>query len=186
MTSTPSDKDLHGTFERKGSQTTSPFKHPDEIAIIKSAYDLLAEIPAGKELLPLIKDHDIRIEVVIGREPNVFSHPDNRVTLVCPKLWGGVNPYEMACNLGIGLREIELNYNGNQLVTGDISSFYRRTVDIVILMCKIVSEFESLKGHTKLVDLMKTLGHHEVYGLYKSNASNEVMKEKIISVISKH
>ena len=156
------------------------------MAIIKSAYDLLSEIPAGQELIPLIKQYDIRIEVVVGREPNVFTQTDNRLTLVCPKIYGGVNMYEMACNLGIGIREIELNHNGNQLVSGNMNSFYDRTVDIVILMCRIVSEFHAVSGHTKLIDLMTQLGHHEVYGQYKSHASYETMKQTIISAMSKH
>ena len=182
---TTPEKDLHDAFGTKGADTApSQFRHPDEAKIIKSAYDLLSEIPAGKELIPIAKERDCRIKVVIGREPDVFTHGDDRITIVCPKLYGGVNPYEMACNLGIGLREVELNYNGNQLVTGDVSSFYRRTVDIVILMCRMVSEFHDVKGHTKLIDKMTRLGHHEVYGLYKSHASYDVMKEKIISVIS--
>ena len=186
MTSIPTDKDLHGTFERKGAQTTSPFKHPDETAIIKTAYDLLAEIPAGKDLIPVIKAHDARIEVVIGREPDVFTHGDNRITLTCPKIYGGVNPYIMASNLGIGLREVELNYNGNQLVIGNMPSFYKRASDVVILMCRIAHEFSEVKGHTKLVDKLTQLGYSSIYGLYKSHASYDVMKEKIISVISEH
>lgn len=177
-------KDLHDTFAKKGDAAPpSAFRHPEADKIIRNAYDLLSEIPTGKELIPIAKARDARIDVAIGKEPNVFTHGDNRITLICPKNTAGVNEYEMACNLGIGLREVELNYNGNQLVSGNTQSFIYRTVDIVILMCKIVSDFYDVKGHSKLVDLMTKLGHHEVYGQYKSHASYEVMKETIIKSI---
>ncbi len=180
------DKDLNDAFGSKGTQTApSPFRHPAERDIIKNAYELLNSIPAGQELIPTIKRYDVRIEVTVGREPNVVTMPNNTINLIVPKNLNGVNEYEIACNLGIGLREIELNNTGNQLVTGDMDSFYFRAVDTVMLMCRLVNDYEILKGHTKLVDLMAQLGHSKVYGQYKSQASNEVMKETIITAIKK-
>jgi hypothetical protein len=185
MNDIETDKDLHDAFGKKGTQSTpSSFKHPEESQIIKRAYDLLSEIPAGKELIPLIKDYDIKIEAVVGREPNVLTFGDNRISLVCPKVTHNINDHEMACNLAIGIKEIELNNTGNQMVTGNIEIFNTRTVAVVMIMCRVVSEFFNAHNHTKLVDLMGKLGYSDVYGLYRSRASYEVMKEKILTVIS--
>ena len=181
-----SDKDLHDAFGNRGTQSApSPFRHPMERDIIKNAYELLNSIPSGQELIPIIKRYDVRIEVMIGREPNVVTLPNNVINLIVPKNLNGVNEYRIALSLGVGLFEIQLNNNTNQSVIGTIQNVYFRAVETIILMCKITNDYETLNGHTKLVDLIAQLGHSKVYVQYKSQASYEVMKETIVTAIEK-
>lgn len=177
------DKDLHNAFGTKGVQTApSPFRHPAERDIIKNAYELLNSIPAGQELIPIIKRYDVRIEVTIGRELQSYV-TQNQIKLTVPKEINNINKHESALDLGLGLKQVELNHNGNQLVSGDLTTFDFRYSECVILMFDIASDFEKTHNHPNLIDKIKKLGYFDIYKLYISGTSKEVTREKIVNLV---
>jgi hypothetical protein len=181
-----SDKDLHDAFGKKGQQSApSPFKHPDEAHIIKRAYDLLSEIPAGKELIPLIKEYDIRIEAVVAKECDSVVHDKNRIILNIPKAFTDFMAFEVALDLGLAIKEVEIKNELNQIVNLDFDQTSHLVSEKIYLMFVIATEFNDLKGHGKLVDNLDKLGYSIQYRQYKSNTSKEVIKESILSALIK-
>lgn len=177
---------LHDSFGQVGHAPTGPsYAHPQQDEIIRDAVELLREIPEGQRLVDLIKEFDLTIRVIIGKEPGFFIPDANSVVLVSPKILAGVNSYETACNLGLGIKEIEMNVVNIQRLSSEPHLIYQKMIDIVLEMCKIVSEFEDVKNHMKLVDLIKKLGHSDVYRLYRSKASYKEMADQIVETISK-
>ncbi|PZP54761.1 MAG: hypothetical protein DI586_08900 [Micavibrio aeruginosavorus] len=170
---------LHEAFGQMG-QTGPNYIHPNADEIIRDAVTLLNEIPEGKILTPLIKDLNIAIRVIIGKEPGFFVPDEKTITLILPKILTAVNPFEIACNLGLAIKEIEINMFNIQRLKVDPQIFNKKLIDIVLEMCKIVSEFEDVHKHTKLVDLLIKLGHSDVYKLYKAKASYQEMANIII------
>jgi len=177
---------LHDAFGALGQTPTGPnYTHPQQDEIIRDAVALLEEIPEGKRLVEQIKNQDLSIRVMIGKIPGFFVPESSTVVLLMPKILAGINEYETACNLGLGIKEIELNLVNIQRLDADPFSLNKKLIDIVLEMCKIVSEFQDVKNHLKLVDLVEKLGHAEVYRMYRAKASYQEMADQILKTISK-
>ncbi len=170
---------LHDAFAPLG-QTGPNYIHPEADKIVRDAVTLLNEIPEGKMLTPLIKDLNLAIRVIVGKEPGFFVPDEKTITLILPKFITGVNSFETACNLGLAIKEIDINMVNIQRLNADPQILNKKLIDIVLEMCKIVSEFEDVHNHTKLVDLLTKLGHSDVYKLYKAKASYQEMADLIL------
>lgn len=177
-----SDKDiLHDAFAPLGHAPTGPsYAHPQQDEIVRDAVALLKTIPEGQLLTLLIKDLNISIRVIIGKEPGFFVADENTINLITPKALTGVNPFETACNLGLAIKEIEINMVNIQRLKAEPQILNKKLIDIVIEMCKIVSEFQDVHNHLKLVDLIEKLGHGNVYRQYKAKASYQEMADLIL------
>ena len=170
---------LHDTFDQM-SHTGPSYAHPQQEEIIRDAAALLMTIPEGKRLHAQVKQLDITIRAIIGKEPGFFVPDANTVILVVPKAVSSIDPYEIACNLGLGIREIEINFVNIQRLNSDPHLVYQKTVDIIIEMCKIVSEFHDVHNISKLVDLVEKLGHGNVYRLLRSKADYKELADLVL------
>jgi hypothetical protein len=185
--------DMLKAFGTTGSAQTGPtYKHPLEEEIIREASSLLMQIPEGKRLLKYAKDHDIHFHAVSGREPGFRYGDGHNLFLLCPANTKAVDLDEMACNLGLAIREIEQPSVGiPRPIPGaagiDLeSATFNHMLDIIIEMCKITDEFVALNGSTKLVDLIEKLGHAELHRGIRSGLPHqelaEILSKKIKSV----
>jgi hypothetical protein len=173
---------LQGTFGTKseaGSRTQ--LTHPDDIRIIETAKNLLANTVTGMSLLQLMNAYSIPVKVIKGREPN-FSVPDDKtVVLICPEKTPA-DLHEMAVNLGLGIRSVEHGMVGFKMPaqargTQEAQNvLFSKTLDIVMTMCKLVSEFVDRGEATNLVELIEKLGHGDIYRANRSGASFQEME----------
>lgn len=171
---------LHDAFAPLGNAPTGPsYAHPQNDEIIRDAVALLETIPEGKILIPQIKENDITIRVIIGKEPGFFVPDGHTIMIVSPKHIAGVNPFEVACNLGMAVKEIQINLVNIQRLDSDFQIMRKKVIDIILEMCKIVSEFQDVHNHLKLVDLVEKLGHGNVYRRYRSKADYKELAEII-------
>lgn len=180
-----SDTTLHDAFAPLGQAQAGPsYAHPQQDEIIRDAVALLETIPEGKILVPMIKEMNLSIRVIIGKQPDFFVPDANSVVLIMPKAVATVNPFQIACSLGLGIKEIDLNLVNVQRLSNDKHTLYKKVIDIVLEMCKIVGEFQDVHNHLKLVDLLEKLGHSEVYKLYRSKADYKEMADQIVKTIT--
>lgn len=176
--------DMLKAFGTTGATPTGPtYKHPLEEEIIRESSSLLMKIPEGKRLLKYAKDNDIHFHAVSGREPNFRRGDAHNVYLICPANTKAVDLEEMACNLGLGIRDIEQPSLGMPWAipgtTGvDLEkATFNHFLDIIIEMCKITDEFVALNGSTKLVDLIDKLGHAELHRGIRSGLPHQELAE---------
>jgi hypothetical protein len=170
---------------------TNPLAHPLAATIIKECSDLLVKGSAeGRRLIEFAQQYNIKINVITGREPNFFTTDKDTTTLVCPANTKAVDLDVMACNLGMALRECDLAYNGLPLVTinypKDEKDYYdyRKTLDVLVTMCKIVSELSVANNSTKLIDLVKKLGHYKLYEGVLSGLNDEELGKILITTVN--
>lgn len=172
---------LQDAFGPLGQTPSGPnYGHPQQDEIIRDAVALLGTIPEGKVLLPMIKEMDIAIRCIVGKQPGFVTPDQHTITLITPKALAGVNPFETACNLGLAIKEIQINLLQIQRLKQEPNLLNKKVIDIVLEMCKIVSEFQDVHNHLKLVDLIEKLGHGNVYKLYRSKADYKEMAELIV------
>lgn len=176
--------DILKAFGTTGATPTGPsYKHPLEEEIIREASSLLMSIPEGKRLLKYAKDNDINFHAVSGREPNYRRGDAHNVYLICPANTKAVDLEEMACNLGLGIRDIEQPSIGIAWAIPGTPGLdlekatFNHFLDIIIEMCRITDEFVALNGSTKLVDLIEKLGHAEIHRGIRSGLPHQELAE---------
>lgn len=171
-------------------QAPNPLAHPMADAILQECTELLEKTTEGRRLIDFSRQYAIKINVITGREPNFFTFEKDSTTLVCPAVTKAVDLDEMACNLGMGLRECECGYNGIALVTLNLPqeqkewANYRKTLDTLTTMCKIVHELSVVNNNTKLIDLVKKLGHYKLYEGVLSGLNDEELGKILISTVN--
>ncbi len=159
------------------------YKHPLEEDIIRESSALLMQIPEGKRLLKYAKDNDINFHAITGREPNYKRGDAHNVYLLCPANTKAVDLEEMACNLGLAIRDIEQPSVGIPWAVPGTPGLdlekatFNHFLDIIIMMCKITDEFVALNGSTKLVDLIEKLGHAELHRGIRSGLPHQELAE---------
>ncbi|MEK7802323.1 MAG: hypothetical protein AAB276_07705 [Pseudomonadota bacterium] len=163
------------------------YAHPQADAIMEECRDILSTISEGKRLLAFADEKSIKIEIITGKEPGYrFALPD-LAYLICPLNTKAVDLPEMAVCLGLAIREMEQPHAGIfraiPALHGEQTPniLFRQMLDITLEMCRIVSEFEAVGNHTKLVDLLEKLGHGEIYKGFKSGKNQEELA-KIYSI----
>lgn len=173
------------------AQAVNPLTHPMADAILKECTRLLEEKTVeGKRLIEFSRQYSIRITVITGREPSFFTVDKDSTTLVCPATTKAVDLDVMACNLGMALKECEVAYNGVPLNTLNLPkdekdwANYRKTLDVLIAMCKIVSELSIANNNTKLIDLVKKLGHYKLYQGVLSGQNDEELGKILITTLN--
>lgn len=185
--------DMQKAFGTTGQAPSGPnYGHPLTEAIVSECSALLMQIPEGKRLLKFAKDNDLNFKVITGREPSFLPHEGKNIYLVCPANTKAVDLDEMACNMGIAIREAEQPTIGIPRPTPGTPGIdlekatFNHMLDIIVEMCKITSEFVDVKKSTKLVDLLEKLGHSELYRGIRSGKSYqelaEILKKTIKSV----
>lgn len=171
-------------------QAQNPLAHPMADAILEECTNLLGKTAEGKRLLDFAKQYSIKINVITGREPSFFTIDKDSTTLVCPATTKAVDLDIMSCNLGMALRECEVAYNGVPLNTINLPqdekdwANYRKTLDVLITMCKIVHELSVVNNNTKLIDLVKKLGHYNLYEGVLSGLNDEELGKILISTLN--
>lgn len=162
--------DMLKAFGTTGATPTGPgYAHPLTEDIIRESSALLMEIPEGRRLLGYAKDNDITFGALTGKQPSYHVTDSHHLYLVCPANTKAVDLEEMACNLGIGIREIEQPAIGIARAAPGTPGLdleratFNHMLDIIIEMCKIADEFVAVKGSTKLVDRIEKLGHSELH-----------------------
>ncbi len=176
---------LQESFSQSGQIPTGPsYAHPDQDEIIRDAVNTLGLIEEGRRLIPLIKERNLLIRVILGRIPNVTTPDGNTIILTMPKPYKAVDPDELACNLAIGIKEIEINAVNIQRLSHDPHLIAQKAVDIIIEMCRLVSEFHDVNKNVKLVALLEKLGHIEVYKLFRSKASYQEMADQAMKSVT--
>lgn len=171
-------------------QTPNPLTHPMADAIRAECISLLEKTNEGKRLLEFANQYSIKINVITGREPNYVTYTRDETTLICPAVTKAVDLDEMACNLAMGLRECESGYNGVPLTSINLPqadkdwSNYRKTLDSLTVMCKIAYEFSLVNNNTKLIDLVKKLGHYKLYEGVLSGLNDEELGKILITTVN--
>ena len=171
-------------------QAPNPLAHPMADAIIRECTDLLLKTTEGKRLIEFVRQYSIKINVITGREPNYVTYTRDETTLICPAVTKAVDLDEMACNLGMGLRECETGYNGVPLTSINLPQAekdwanYRKTLDSLTAMCKIVHELSVVNNNTKLIDLVKKLGHYKLYEGVLSGLNDEELGKILITTVN--
>lgn len=161
--------DILKAFGTTGTPSGPVYTHPLSEEIIRECSSLLMEIPEGRRLLKYAKDKDVNLHVMTGREPGYRYGDAHNVFLVCPQNTKAVDLDEMAVNLGMAIRDVELPSLGVPHPTPGVFSpemekiAFNHVLDIIITMCQIVREFAEIKPQTKLVDLVEKLGHADLY-----------------------
>ena len=175
--------DMLKAFGTTGTPSGPTYKHPLADEIIRESSALLMQIPEGKRLLKYAKDNDINFHAITGREPNYRRADGHNIYLICSANTKAVDLEEMACNLGLGIREIEQPSLGipwltpGAAVSDPDAAVINHFLDIIIEMCKIADEFVALNGSTKLVDLIEKLGHAELHRGIRSGLSHQELAE---------
>lgn len=168
----------------------NPLSHPMADVIRAECTDLLEKTNEGKRLLEFANQYSIKINVITGREPNYVTYTRDETTLICPAITKAVDLDEMACNLAMGLRECESGYNGIALTTINLPQTdkdwanYRKTLDSLTTMCKIVHELSVVNNNTKLIDLVKKLGHYKLYEGVLSGLNDEELGKILITTVN--
>jgi hypothetical protein len=171
-------------------QAPNPLTHPMAEAIRAECISLLEKTNEGKRLLEFANQYSIKINVITGREPNYVTYTRDETTLICPAVTKAVDLDEMACNLAMGLRECETGYNGIPLMSINLPpeekdwANYRKTLDSLTAMCKIVHELSVVNNNTKLIDLVKKLGHYKLYEGVLSGLNDEELGKILISTVN--
>lgn len=171
-------------------QAPNPLTHPMADAIRAECISLLEKTNEGKRLLEFANQYSIKINVITGREPNYVTYTRDETTLICPAVTKAVDLDEMACNLAMGLRECESGYNGVPLTSINLPqadkdwSNYRKTLDSLTVMCKIAYEFSLVNNNTKLIDLVKKLGHYKLYEGVLSGLNDEELGKILITTVN--
>jgi hypothetical protein len=184
--------DVTKTFETIGQIPTGPtYAHPLSEDIVRECSSLLMEIPEGRRLLKFARENDIKFNAITGREPGYQYGDAHNVFLICPANTKAVDLDEMACNLGMAIREIEQQSDGiPRPIYGSMAADQQRIsfnhlLDIIYEMCKIVSEFVDAKKGTKLVDLVEKLGHGNIYRGIRSGKSKQELAEVFADSLKK-
>ncbi len=169
----------------------NPLEHPLASQIIEECTNLLLEKSAeGTRLIEFARQHSIKINVITGRSANYATYTKDETTLVCPAITKAVDLDEMAVNLGMGLRECETAYSGIPLNTLQLPqdqkdwANYRKSLDSLIAMCKIVHELSVANNNTKLIDLVKKLGHYKLYEGVLSGKNDEDLGKILINTVN--
>lgn len=171
-------------------QAPNPLTHPMADAIRAECLDLLKKTNEGKRLLEFANQYSIKINVITGREPNYVTYTRDETTLICPAVTKAVDLDEMACNLAMGLRECESGYNGVSLTSINLPqeeknwANYRKTLDSLTTMCKIVHELSVVNNNTKLIDLVKKLGHYKLYEGVLSGLNDEELGKILLTTVN--
>ncbi len=167
------------------------YTHPLEEAMIAECTRLLAGIPDGKRLVDYAQTHKIPVKAVKGRIPNYYIPDDKTVILVCPANPKMVDRYEMACNLGLGIREIELYNQGLEMPPSNAPEHVRygaaldKSLDMVVFMIRLSTQIEDVYKTKTLVDLIGKMGHDELYKGYRLGKSElelrEILKKSLMT-----
>jgi hypothetical protein len=184
--------DVLKDFGQSGAtESPNPFTHPLADQVVKECTDLLLEKSAeGRRLIEFARQHSIKINVIMGKDPNYITLSKDLTTLICPATTKAVDLDEMACNLGMGLRECETGYNGVPLSTLQLPQSekdwanYRKTLDSLVTMCKIANELSIANNNTKLIDLIKKLGHYKLYEGVLSGLTDEELGKILIGTVN--
>jgi hypothetical protein len=173
------------------SANAPEYGHPLESAMITECTRLLNGIPEGKRLVEYAKTHKIPVKAVKGRIPNYYIPDEKTIILVCPANPKTVDRYEMACNLGLGIREIELYHQGLEMPPTSAPEHIRyqaaldKSLDMVIFMIRLSTEIEDVYKTKTLVDLIGKMGHDELYKGYRLGKSEselrEILKKSLMS-----
>ncbi|MDD3019563.1 MAG: hypothetical protein PHX61_01120 [Alphaproteobacteria bacterium] len=163
-----------------GGQTS--YSHPQAGIILEECESLLSKIPEGQRLLALAKEKGFKTHVIAGKIPDFNVVGDDSLLLLCPLNTKAVDLDEMACNLGMGFRNLEQPHIGipkplMQNTPEQAHALRRHFLDITVEMCRIVSEIYDLNNKTKIVDLVEKLGHRELYEAYRSGKSDKEMAD---------
>lgn len=185
--------DMLKDFGSSGAvQAPNPLTHPMADAIREECISLLKKTEEGTRLVDFANQYSIKINVITGREPNFMTYNRDETTLICPIVTKAVDLDQMACNLAMGLRECESGYNGVPLVTINLPQAdkewanYRKTLDSLTTMCKIVHEFSNVNKNTKLIDLVKKLGHYKLYEGVLSGLNDEELGKILINTVNEY
>ena len=171
-------------------QAPNPLAHPMADAIRAECIDLLKKTKEGSRLVEFAEQYSIKITIITGRVPNYLTYTRDETTLVCPAVTKAVDLEEMACNLAMGLRECETGYNGVPLTSINLPpeeknwANYRKTLDSLTTMCKIAYEFSVVNNNTKLIDLVKKLGHYKLYEGVLSGQTDEELGKILITTLN--
>ncbi|MBE2192214.1 MAG: hypothetical protein IAE63_08540 [Alphaproteobacteria bacterium] len=158
------------------------YTHPQAQIVLEECESLLSQIPEGQRLLAFSKNQQIKVHVISGKIPDFTVVGDDTVLLLCPLNTKAVDLEEMACNLGMAIRNVEQPHVGipKPLMNNtpeQAHALRRHFLDITLEMCRIVSEIYDLNNKTKIVDLLEKLGHRELYEAYRSGKSEQEMAD---------
>lgn len=168
----------------------NPLAHPMADAIRAECISLLEKTKEGTRLVEFYRQYSIKINVITGRAPNYVTYVRDETTLICPAVTKAVDLDEMACNLAMGLRECETGYNGVPLTSINLPpeeknwANYRKTLDSLTTMCKIAYEFSVVNNNTKLIDLVKKLGHYKLYEGVLSGLNDEELGKILLVTVN--
>jgi hypothetical protein len=168
---------LKQKFTPLGVKPSGPsYRHPQETAILTAAKETLIKIPFGAHLLNFAANHSVPIMVIPGADLEVNTLKATDVVFSVP-LKIPNDPEQLAFGLAIGIRQVEHKFlgwpgDGSIPVTDEQKSiFLSKNIDIVMAMCRIVNEFIEVNKESKLFDLLKRLGHNDIYDAYKEGES---------------
>ncbi len=183
--------DVSKDFGSSGAaQELNPLTHKMADDIRAECISLLKKTTEGSRLIDFANQYSIKINIITGREPNYVTYTRDETTIVCPAVTKAVDLDEMACNLAMGLRECETGYNGVPLTSINLPQAdkdwanYRKTLDSLTTMCKIAYEFSVVNNNTKLIDLVKKLGHYKLYEGVLSGLNDEELGKILISTVN--
>lgn len=186
---------LHDAFAALGqarpNATSLLTKHPEEATIISKIKEILYELPTGRILIDFMNSHHIPVSVLLGRDAD-FSCPDGQsIILICPLHRIDNHISELCLGLASGIRTV---FNFSQGYTPTKAphetiewknEHAAKLLDIVLLICKLAEELETVRKDTKFVDLLKRLGHSDIYEAFLNKAPYEELEKIMLKSINK-
>ena len=186
--------EIHDAFAPLGQAPinlpSSSAMHPEQGEIIRQSKEILVNLPTARPLLDFANLNQVSISVLNGKEPE-FSSPDNKsVVLIAPRIYAK-DIKELALCLACGLKIVQNYYLGFRPTTASHDTLEWKNeqagklLDIIILMCKIAEEYVVVSNDTKFVDLIKRLGHSDMYEAFLNKAPYEELEKIMLKSINK-
>ena len=182
---------LHEAFGQLGmAKPSGGPSHPQEFEILRQAKEILFELPTGRQLVEFANSYNVPVKTMLGKEPDFSSLDGKSVLLVSPaKIENYIK--ELSLCLACGYKIVQNHAQG--FIPTDAApdtlewknEQAGKLLDIIILMCKLAEELVAVKKDTKFVDLIKRLGHSDIYEASLKRAPYEELEKIMLKSINK-
>lgn len=150
-------------------------RHPQEKEIIEIALNNLSESALGKELVDFVKENNIKISVLRGRNTRDFA-PTTEVTYISVADDIDINDPEITINMVASIRgaEQEADQRLRSIPYERGESLYvqreeQKLSDILQYQAKIVYELGILANKTEFIDSFTLMGYYSLIEAYEND-----------------
>lgn len=165
------------------------YRHPHEADILEETRELLRQTPTGEKLLGFAAGRSTETRVLCSPNYQGFITGSGLVYITMPAAENSAG-YLQALTLAYGLRDVQQIAQGfvrrrrAEDRTAFIQSNYLKNLDIIVEMCKIVSEFGE-KGMPEALTDLEGMALGSVYRAYKQGAEGLVLMQVYLDSLDK-